>query len=90
MGVFFKLKFKMKLGFECFRQGCQLQDLVVDAIAKTIEEKRALAIDYAQKFMNSEDGVPAYSTSNRQTPKAKSSDDKIDVENLPRKNPLYF
>lgn len=65
MGVFGKLKFKMKLGFECFRQGCQLHVLILDAISKTIDEKKALAIDTVQKFMYSEDGVPAFSTSNK-------------------------
>ena len=38
--------------------------------------------------MNSEDGVPAYSASNKQTPKARSSDDKISFEDLPRRERL--
>lgn len=33
MSVFSKLKFKMKLGFECWRQGIKLQQLVLNAIS---------------------------------------------------------
>lgn len=64
MNVFTCLKFKMKLGFECWRRGCKLQDLVKQAILKTIDETRVLAIANLQKHLYSDhpdDGAPAYS-----------------------------
>ena len=32
MDVYRKLKFKMKLGYECWKRGCELQKLILDAI----------------------------------------------------------
>ena len=43
MSIYRKLKFKMKLGYECWRQGCELQQLILNAIQKTLDEKLALA-----------------------------------------------
>ena len=42
MDIFRKLKFKMKLGYECWRRGCELQQLILDAIKKTLKETLAL------------------------------------------------
>lgn len=49
--VFRLLKFKMKLGYECWRRECSLQDLVSQAIVQTIEETRALSIASLQRHM---------------------------------------
>ena len=38
MSIYRNLKFKMKLGYECWKQDCKFSDLVVEAISKTIEE----------------------------------------------------
>ena len=39
-----KLKFKMKLSYECWNNDIQLSGLVTRAISKTIDEKLALAV----------------------------------------------
>ena len=44
MGVYHKLRFKMKLGYECWKKNCELSKLVLGAIKKTIDETKALAI----------------------------------------------
>lgn len=36
MRLYRNLKFKMKLGYECWKQDCKLSHLVIDAINKTI------------------------------------------------------
>lgn len=64
MRVFRWIKFKMKLGFECWRRQCKLQDLIKQAIMQTIDESRALAIANLQKHLYPEppdDGAPVYS-----------------------------
>ena len=43
MTIFRKLKFKMKLGYECWKRGCELQKLILDAIQKTLDESLDLA-----------------------------------------------
>ena len=44
LSVYHKLKFKMKLGYECWKKDCELSWLVLAAIKKTIDETKALAI----------------------------------------------
>ena len=51
----------MKLGYECWRRECKLAELVKQAISKTIDESRALAIYNLQKHVKSDDGAPTYS-----------------------------
>ena len=52
LAIFRKLKFKMKLGYECWRQRLQLHDLVKQAITKTLEEKKVCAVANLQKYMD--------------------------------------
>ena len=68
MNIFRLIKIKMKMGYECWRRGCQLQELILDGIKKTLEESLAYSTAMVQKFVNSEDGVPAYSASCKWTP----------------------
>lgn len=63
--VFRKLKFKMKLGYECWRQGLRLQDIANKAIEKTLREKRLVVVASIQKYIFAEDGVPTYSQYSR-------------------------
>lgn len=58
MDVYRKLKFKMKLGYECWKRGCELQKLILDAIEKTLDESLALSTAKLQKFVKMDDGVP--------------------------------
>ena len=60
----------MKLGYECWSQGCTLDQLVLSAISKTLDEKKALTISNVQNVAFSDhslmgpsegDGTPAYS-----------------------------
>ena len=44
MSVIQKMKFKMKLGFECWKRSCTLVELVLQSIDKTLNESQALAI----------------------------------------------
>ena len=46
-----KLRFKMKLSYECWKRDCVLTQLVKGAILKTIEEKEKLAVANLQKHI---------------------------------------
>lgn len=43
MALFMKLKFKSKLGYECWRRGVKLRALVNHAVKVTLEETRELS-----------------------------------------------
>ena len=58
MQLFRNLKFKMKLGYECWSKGCELKKLVIDAIARTLDESLSLATANLQIYLNMDDGVP--------------------------------
>ena len=58
-----KLKFKMKLGYECLRLGCSLVKLWKQAIQKTLNESLDLAISNLQKYKHEGDGAPDYHSS---------------------------
>lgn len=73
MTVFRNLKFKMKLGYECWRQRSQLKDIVVQAIAKTLQERHTLAIASIQRAIYAEDGVPTFSQNSRRRTDQESS-----------------
>ena len=49
MTVFRLLKFKMKIGYECWKRNCKLEELIKSAISKTIEESRILSLYNLQK-----------------------------------------
>ena len=55
MQVFRQLKFKMKLAYECRVRKCGLNELIIDAISKTLDEQRVLSIANLQKIIESED-----------------------------------
>ena len=55
-----KLKFKMKLGYECLLRSCSLAKLWKLAIRKTLVENEAVAIIKLQKYQLEEDGAPEY------------------------------
>ena len=42
MNIYRMLKFKMKLGYECWRRGCELPALILEAIGKALRESLAL------------------------------------------------
>ena len=48
----------MKLGYECWSKGCELKKLVIDAIARTLDESLSLATANLQIYLNMDDGVP--------------------------------
>lgn len=48
---FRNLKFKMKLGYECWRRNCILPELFREAIAQTIAEKEELAVDRLKRYI---------------------------------------
>ena len=66
MRLYRNLKFKMKLGYECWKQDCKLSHLVIDAINKTIQETQALAIVSVQKYLDFSDGTPEYLSSHKE------------------------
>ena len=61
--IFRFLKMKMKMGYECWLQGKDFKQLVIDSINKSIEEKLSLASAQIQKCINVDDGVPEYNNS---------------------------
>ena len=56
--LYTKLKFKMKLGYECWQRQIDLKDLVFTAIKKTLVENYKVAIKELQDFIHTKDGVP--------------------------------
>ena len=52
MNTFHQLKFKMKLGYECWRRGCELPVLILEAINTTLNESMALSTYKLQKYVN--------------------------------------
>ena len=49
--MFRYLKFKMKLGYECWRRNCMMPELFREAIAQTIAEKEELAVDRLKRYI---------------------------------------
>lgn len=58
MNIYRLLKFKMKLGYECWRRGCELPTLILEAIKKTLNESLALQTFKLKKFVNLDFGSP--------------------------------
>ena len=54
----------MKLGYECWKRNCKLEDLIKAAISKTIDESRILSLYNLQKQVWPDDGVPQFSEIN--------------------------
>lgn len=63
LSVFLKLRLKMKIGYECWRQQKLFSQIVLRAIKKTVKEKLILATHGIQKFINDEDVVSQMSKS---------------------------
>ena len=59
-----KLRFKMKLGYECCKRHCSLPDLIKQALRQTIEETIELSTANLHKYINENknygDGAPDY------------------------------
>ena len=53
-----KLKFRMKLGYECWQKQIDIKDLFFTAIKKTLVENLKVAIKELQDFIHTKDGVP--------------------------------
>ena len=49
--LFRNLKFKMKLGYECWKRNCIFPELFREAIAQTIAEKEELAVDKLKRYI---------------------------------------
>ena len=49
----------MKIGYECWRRDCKIQELLLDAIRITLKEKLDLSTAMVQKYIYSADGVPS-------------------------------
>ena len=77
--VFRKLKFKMKLGYECFERGFKLSTLFRKAIEKTLDESEALAISNLQKHFLMSDGAPDYLSQGR-SPDSQSEEEKKETK----------
>ena len=60
LGIYRRLKFKMKIGYECWKKNCELSELLMKAIKQTIDETEALAIFQIQKHLDVSDGTPEY------------------------------
>lgn len=58
--LFIKLKFKMKLSYECWAQKTTLDKLVLQAIERSVAEKFVFARSELQGFLSNEDGVPRH------------------------------
>lgn len=82
--VFKKLRFKMKLGYECWRTRSCIKKVVLRAIRRTVREKKVLATVGIQKFLYEEDGAPSFSKS-KQCRGNNESDDKSHETNKQRK-----
>ena len=76
MGFYRYLKFKMKLAYECFKRSCRLQDVILEAISKTLDEMHVLYIADLQKYLNDGDGSPTYSEYNLSSSKQEIEDRK--------------
>ena len=63
--IYSKLKFKMKLSYQCWQQKQDLRELVCSAIQKTLDESLKLATKELQDFLQNKDGVPFLSYSEK-------------------------
>jgi len=58
MNLFLWLKLKMKLGYEFYNRRLEVNELVVKAIYKTVEESCIVARSELQRFLHKNDGMP--------------------------------
>ena len=83
--VFLWFKFKMKIGYECWRQEKHFKNLILDAIQKTIKEQLYITAAQVQKCIKLDDGVPTYATYNSDS-EASLDFDLIDAEEQKKRN----
>ena len=70
--IYSKLKFKMKLSYQCWQQKQELRELVCAAIQKTLDENLKLATKELQDFLQNKDGVPFLSYSEKSSDEERS------------------
>ena len=82
MEAYIKLKFKMKLSYECWKNKTNFDQLVMQAIEKTVAEKFIFARNDIHKFLSNEDGgAPFQNYSDNSGCEYKDQDD-MDLETI--------